>query len=135
MTVLVFGPLGSGKTTWVQSQLGNGICYDLYYISGALRLTGPHKERHKFSREIANHLLSEILDFTGAQDEFNLFVIRCAPTVEELEDIGPDLVVEITGRHDVSNRPDYVEDQKQPVESAWIKSWCRENRIRFISPP
>lgn len=92
-TTLVIGMPNTGKTTYVKERMSRGVCYDLDAIAAALRLTRPKEEVYKPARWIANKLLK---GFTGAAHEYvaDVWVIRTAPTLDEVIEINPtDLVV------------------------------------------
>ena len=95
-TTLVIGMPGTGKTTYVRQNLARGVCYDLDSIAGAMRLAGPKEDNYKPARWIANSLLK---GFTEAAHRYvnDVWVIRTAPTIDELEEINPTRLVVIRG--------------------------------------
>lgn len=97
-TVLVIGNPGAGKTTYVKQRLGNGIVYDLDAIAGALRLKQSKTEEFKPARWMANALLP---GFTEAAHKYVdlVYVIRTAPTIEELETLRPTKLVVLYGNY------------------------------------
>ena len=92
-TTLVIGMPGTGKTSYVKRNMKRGVVYDLDAIAGALRLQPPKKEAYKPARWIANSLAR---GFTEAAHRYvnDVWMIRTAPTMEEIIEIDPtDLVV------------------------------------------
>ena len=97
-TILVIGNPGTGKTRYVYDRLGNGIVYDLDALAGALRLKQSKAESFKPARWMANALLP---GFTEAAHKYVdlVYVIRTAPTIEELEMIAPTKLVVFYGNY------------------------------------
>lgn len=95
-TVLIIGNPETGKTTYAQKNLGDGLAYDLDALAAALRLTRPKTERNKAARLLANDLLR---GFSEAAHRYvsKVYVIRTAPTIEELEEIAPTKLVVFFG--------------------------------------
>lgn len=96
-TTLVIGMPGTGKTTYVKRHMRRGVCYDLDYLAAALRLKEqPKKERNKPAWLIANSLLP---GFTEAAHRYtdDVWIIRTAPTEQELSDIKPTEIVVLYG--------------------------------------
>lgn len=106
MLTLVIGVPGSGKSTWVKHHLGDGIAYDVDAISAAFRLSTSHAERHEGARKMANSMLRGFAS-NARQYSSNVFIIRTAPTIEEMCDIDPDKLVVIRTEHDITRRRDY----------------------------
>ena len=92
MLVLVIGLPGTGKTTYCREHLGDGLAYDLDAIASAFRLRAPHEETHEVSRRMANDMLWGFISEANKRAAL-VYIIRTAPTVDELEDIEPDRVV------------------------------------------
>lgn len=107
MTILVIGLAGTGKTTYCKERLGSdGLCYDLDALASAFRLKEPHEEEHDPSRRMANDLLFGFISHAWQYSE-NVFIIRTAPSIAELRDINPDMLVVCTKRY--IERPSYGE--------------------------
>lgn len=106
LLTLVIGERGSGKTTYVKHHLGDGLAYDLDYISAAFRLSKPHAEVHDVSRRLANSLC---IGFANKARQYSsrVYIIRTAPSIEELEAIDPDRIVVCEGQHNITTRQDY----------------------------
>ena len=113
-TILIIGNINTGKTTYVRERIGNGVAYDLDAIAGALRLKKPKAELFTPARLMANDLIH---GFTEAAHRYvdNVFIIRTAPTIEEVEEIRPTKIVVLYGcygnkqlsdkrRHDIAKR-------------------------------
>lgn len=137
--ILVIGLPGSGKTTYVQRHLDGGIAYDLDYLSAAFRLTNAHAENHQSAIKLANDLLPAFAD--RAQDYCsNVFIIRSAPTVDEVVEVAPDRIVVCSGRHDISNRKDHrkllgkAEDALRDRIDAVIE-WAQANGVPVEGVP
>ena len=98
MITLVVGRPGTGKSRYVRERLGCGIAYDLDAIAASLRLRSPHEEDHGPSRSVANALLPTFLEqarrFAG-----EVFVVRTAPTLDELQRIMPERIVVCTRQY------------------------------------
>lgn len=107
MLTLVIGVPGSGKSTWVKHNMGDGVCYDVDSISAAFRLTTSHAERHEQARRMANSLLKGFC-MNARQYVSNVFVIRTAPTIDEITEIDPDRLVVVRTEHDITHRKDYM---------------------------
>lgn len=107
MLTLVIGERGSGKSTYVKHHLGEGLAYDLDYISSAFRLSTPHAERHEASRRMANSMCVAFAS-NARQYSSRVFVIRTAPTTDEVGLIEPDRLVVMKGQYDITGRKDYA---------------------------
>ena len=137
--ILVIGKPGSGKTTWTRDQLGlDAMAYDLDAIAAAFRLTDPHEEIHKGSRKMAAKLM---LAFSERAQTFapRIFIIRSAPTPEEIAQIKPDKIVICMGNYPIRTRKDFESfndsEMEKKIEDA--RKFAELNRIpvEIISPP
>lgn len=116
MKTLVIGLPRSGKTTYVQNMPGKWLAYDLDYLAAALRLREPHSERDSASRRIANDLLYGFID-NAEQYAENVYIIRTAPSTEELLAIMPDVLVVMRTQY----RDDRADDAPMDVKTARTK--------------
>ena len=129
-TVLVIGLPGTGKTTYVKQRLSRGVCYDLDAIAGALRLKPPKEDDYKPARWIANRLLK---GFAQAAHEYvnDVFIIRSAPTIEELIEIEPTQLVIIRGGY---GNESLTDDRRgklaRRIQEA--EAWAKANGVQTI---
>lgn len=127
---LVIGKPNSGKTTWVKMHIGDGLCYDLDYIASAFRLRSPNgAEEHKGARRMANSMVKAFAH-NVARYASRAFVIRTAPSLEELEAIDPDRVVVV--ERDASPRQKHIsvqELQRIAEDIEHIQAFCEANKI------
>ena len=117
--IVVCGLPGTGKTTYVKDHLGGGLAYDLDRIAEAFRLAEPGEIIGEAARKMANDLL---LGFASKATDYapKVFIIRTAPTIEELEAIKPDRVVMLTRIH--ADRGIPIGDKQSKLNR--IKEWC-----------
>lgn len=134
-TVLVIGLPGSGKSTWTRQHMGDCLAYDLDYIAAAFRLRQQHDERHEPARRLADLLM---IAFTEAARKYcgTVYVIRTAPTIEEVSELRPDTIICCTGYFDISRRKDYKRYQPKAIENMKarinaIEEYCKDNGIDF----
>ena len=135
--VLVIGLPGSGKTTYVRDNMGmDAIAFDLDSIAGAFRLCGPHEDMHQGARRMANSMLKAFA-LKAPKYASRVFIIRTAPTLEELSDIRPDSMVICRGKHDISNRIDFTEVNESELENRILdcKTYCEKNSIPVSESP
>lgn len=126
-TTLVIGMPSTGKTTYVRQNLARGVCYDLDAIAGAIRLRQPKEEAYKPARWIANSLIK---GFTEAAHRYvnDVWVIRTAPTIDELEDIDPTTLVVMNGGYG----DERLNDDRRAVLAVRIKEavrWAEANGV------
>lgn len=137
--ILVIGLPGSGKTTYVQRHLEGGIAYDLDYLAAAFRLTAAHSEDHAAAIRLSNDLLTAFAD--RAQDYCSkVYIIRTAPTTDELAQIAPDKLIVCHGSYDISNRKDKkfvgvgrMSDLTARIAAAVV--WAKANGIEVETLP
>lgn len=106
MITLVVGLPGSGKTTYVRSVMGDGLAYDLDYIAAAFRLRSPHSERHEAARRMANGMAKAFAQ-NAQRFASQIYMIRSAPTIDEVAAMDPDRIVICSGTYSVSDRADH----------------------------
>ena len=83
MIYIVTGLPGAGKTTYVNNRMkANDIVYDLDYIAEAIVL-GTEKTRN--SIYITNQLLKSFVEVANKNIEADVYIIRVAPTKEEIK--------------------------------------------------
>lgn len=134
-TTVVIGLPGSGKSTWVRGRLSvsGGLAYDLDHIAAAFRLARPHTEVDDAARRMAASMCRPFAE-RAREYTSSIYIIRTAPTVDELEAIGPDEIVWCTRQYDVSTRPDLraypAEEMKQKISDA--VGWAEENGVGII---
>ena len=129
MTVLVIGLPGTGKTTYAKQHLGpDGLCYDLDHLAAAFRLTEPKAERHDPARRMANDLLQ---GFVHNADLYTpvVYVVRCSPTLTEVEALEPDEIVVMRTVHE--RRP--IPKESLDIMSDQIDEVVRYARSKNIS--
>lgn len=102
--ILVCGLPGTGKTTYVKEHLGSGLAFDLDYLSSAFRLKGPKENDSEAARKIANDLL---IGFANKANDYSpkVFIIRTAPTKEELDLLKPTKIILLTKVYQERNIP------------------------------
>lgn len=123
-TTLVIGMPGIDKKTFVRDRLARGVCYDLDSIAEALRL---QKGESKPARWIANSLIK---GFTEAAHRYvnDVWVIRTAPTIDELEDIDPTTLIVMNGGYG----DERLNDDRRAVLAVRIKEavrWAEANGV------
>lgn len=129
-TILVCGMPGTGKTTWTRKNLGGGIAYDLDFIAAAFRLQVTNTE-HEGARRMANAMVRSFAD-NARKYARRVFIIRTAPTQEELDSIDPDRVI-ILGGEGKGLKEERLQELKERLE--YLENFCRENRIPTEYPP
>ena len=95
MKTLVIGLGGTGKTTWVKRNLGDGLCFDLDALAFAMRLEPYDAEKTRRIPDAiacANNFLTPFLDYTEFLER-DVFIIRTAPSIGELEVIEPERLI------------------------------------------
>lgn len=134
-TTVVMGLPGSGKSTWVRSRLAasGGLAYDLDYLAAAFRLTRPHAEVDDAARRMGAAMCRPFAE-RAREYTSSVYIIRTAPTVDELEAIGPDQIVLCTKQYDISTRADLrsypAEEMKQKISDA--EGWASENGVGVL---
>lgn len=132
---LIVGLKGTGKTEWVKQHLGNGVAYDLDYIASAFRLKAPHEEYHKTSRKMANSMGRAFAEKARSYGG-DIFIIRTAPTIEELVAYNPDTIVVCKDKHNIDHRRSnltYDETEKLQRILA-IEEYCKANGLDVVTP-
>lgn len=128
--VLVCGMPRTGKTTWTKRNLGQGLAYDLDYISAAFRLEVTTTD-HEGARRMANAMVRAFAE-NAKRYTRRVFIIRTAPTQEELEAIDPDRVVLFGGEG--KGLPEArMEELRQRIKA--MEDFCQANRIPTEYPP
>ncbi len=128
--ILVCGLPASGKSTYVREHMGDGIAYDLDHIAAAFRLREPHEEYHEPSRHMANDLLTGFIKAAHRYSE-TVYVIRTAPTEEEMETIRPKRVVICTGHYETDR---YYPDIDYDAIKDRLRQVVRWSALHNISP-
>lgn len=127
--VLVVGLPGTGKSTWTKEHLGGGLAYDLDALAAAFRLTSPKSEEHAAARRLAAALRQSFSE-SALEYSPHIFVIRSAPSLDEVIDFCPDKIVVMTKQH---KTPGYSYDKKgmqQAIDD--IIEYATLNRIPLI---
>ena len=129
---LVIGLPGTGKTTYVKNHLTeDSIVYDLDAIASAFRLRQPHEEYHGASRRMANDLLFSFAE-NASEYSNDIFIIRTAPKIEELEAIDPTKVVWC--RHQfIKNDSGNESETLRKIQE--VADWCTAHSIPLVLPP
>lgn len=135
--VMVIGLPGSGKTTLVRTLLGeDAIAYDLDAIAAAFRLRGEHEETHEGSRRLANNLFKAFA-MRGSEFASRLYIIRSAPTLDEISTVRPDRVILCTAHYPIRNRADFVQfdisDMERRIKD--VRQWCEKNLVDLEEYP
>lgn len=129
-TVLVLGLPGSGKSTYVKENLGDGICFDLDAIASAFRLKQPHEENDETLKFMANDLFDSWLKLAKSiPNPRSIFVIRVAPRMEEVYKIAPSKIV--LCKRIYRNRPFELDMTEYERRIALIKDWARRRHIEI----
>lgn len=133
--VMVVGLPGSGKTTYVRTRLKDGLAYDLDYLAGAFRLCVAHNEHHDPAIRLANSMVRAFAE-NAKRYSGTVYVIRTAPSVEEVSEIMPNVVVRCTKTHDISFRKDYKRLSQKTEEEMTdrlneLKEFCIANGIEY----
>ena len=129
MVTLVCGMPGTGKSTYVKQHIGDGVAYDLDALAAAFRLKEPHEEYHDAARHMANDLLKGFVK-KAAEYSSDIWVIRTAPTLQEVKDINPLRVVICMVRY--VKRPCGETTRRKLMELA---EWCECNGISLEYMP
>ena len=127
-TILVVGNPHAGKTTYVKERLARGVVYDLDYIAGALRLKAPKTDDYKPARWIANSLFKGFAQAAHVYCD-EVWIIRTAPTIEEVQEINPTKIVVIYGNY---GDKDFTEARRVKVAQKIkeLAEWAKLNNIQ-----
>lgn len=129
MITLIIGLRGCGKTTKAKELIeSGGLVYDLDAIAAAFRLRQPHEEYNPQSRAMANDFFTGFI-YAAPRYHDNIVIIRTAPTIQELEEIMPDLII--------YKRTNYIE---RPIDDVGTKKarisnllhYAEQNNIRVL---
>ena len=97
MRILIIGLPGTGKTTWVKNNLEqNDLCFDLDWLAAAMVLGSEHERKNWVAKRVINKLLIPLvfeMEIETNRVGGNVFIIRCAPDWNELDDLDPDYVL------------------------------------------
>ena len=111
------------------------MCYDLDHIAAAFRLTEPHAERHEVARILANSMLCGFREYASRYTDV-ILIIRTAPTINELEEIDPDVMVVCRTHYNSKRKDEFTFDRtdfEQKIEAA--EQWAMRKRVKIKRYP
>lgn len=137
MRILIIGLPGTGKTTWVKNNLEqNDLCFDLDWLAAAMVLGSEHERKNWIAKRVTNKLLLPLvfeMENETNRAGGNVFIIRCAPDWNELDDLDPDYVLFFVKEYDISNRK-IIDNTGLPEARTRVGAavaWCKEQRVPY----
>lgn len=137
MRILIIGLPGTGKTTWVKNNLEqNDLCFDLDWLAAAMVLGSEHERKNWVAKRVINKLLLPLvseMEIETNKVDGNVFIIRCAPDWNELDDLDPDYVLFFVKEYDISHRK-FIDNTGLPEARIRVKAaiaWCEEQRVPY----
>lgn len=135
MRILIICLPGTGKTTWVKNNLGqNDLCFDLDWLAAAMVLGSEHERKNWVAKRVINKLLLPLVSEMEIETNRvggNVFIIRCAPDWNELDDLDPDYVLFFVKEYDISHRKlidnTGLSEARTRVRAA--VDWCKEQKV------
>ena len=123
---LVVGLSGAGKTTAVKQWIKkDALVYDLDYIAAALRLSEPKKDDN-----VANAMVRSFAVNVGKYAS-RAYIIRTAPTIEEVEAIEPDKIIYIAGQHVRGTlKQEVIDGMIERIKE--LKDWAILNCVEWV---
>lgn len=137
MRILIIGLPGTGKTTWVKNNLEqNDLCFDLDWLAAAMVLGEEHERKNWIAKRVVNNFLFPLVSEMEIETNKvggNVFIIRCAPDWNELDDLNPDYVLFFVKEYDIGRRK-FVDKTGLPEARIRVRAamdWCKGKRVPY----
>lgn len=137
MRILIIGLPGTGKTTWVKKNLEQSdLCFDLDWLAAAMVLGAEHERKNWVAKRVINKLLLLLVSEMEIETNRvggNVFIIRCAPDWNELDDLDPDYVLFFVKEYDIGHRKliDNTGLSEARIRVGAAMDWCKEQRVPY----
>lgn len=127
---LIVGLPGTGKTTLAKQNIKDGLAYDLDHIAAAFCLSSPGKD-NKQARKMANSMLKSFAVNVRKYTQKS-YIIRTAPTIEEVEKIEPDKIIICEHMYKPENLKKIENLEGKKARILDVKDWAKMNGVEVL---